>query len=66
MCDFEYDLEIGRLKLIVKMAHLRKLVNMYFLCKCLGIMLIRFEFYFPLFKSMAMYVNDFETKENKI
>ena len=28
------------------MAHLRKSVNMYFLCQCLGIMLIRFEFYF--------------------
>ena len=32
----------------------------------LGSMVIRFEFYFPLFKSMAMHVNDFETKENKI
>ena len=29
-------------------------------------MVIRFEFYFPLFKSMAMHVNDFETKEDKI
>lgn len=31
----------------------------------LGSMLIRFEFYFPLFKSMAMHVNDFETTEDK-
>lgn len=29
-------------------------------------MQVKFEFYFPLFKSMAMYVNDFETKENNI